>query len=51
MKDVIKNLVALIGIGLLGIGIVNAAPSRDCGDDDVKTIEIHSAVTVTNKNS
>ena len=51
MKSVIKNLVALIAIGFLGIGIVNAAPSSDCGDDDVRPIEIHSAITLTNKSA
>ena len=51
MRSIIKNLIALIGLSLLGIGIVNAAPSSDCGDDDVEPINIHSASKAVNKDS
>jgi hypothetical protein len=51
MQNVIKNLVALIGVSLLGIGIANAAPSSDCGDDDVQPINIHSTAKVINKDT
>lgn len=51
MQNVIKNLVAIIGITLLGLGIANATPSSDCGDDDVKPINVHSAAKAINKES
>ena len=51
MRDVAKNLIALIGLSLLGIGIANATPSSDCGDDDVKPINVHSAAKAVNKES
>ena len=51
MRNIIKNLIALVGVSLLGIGIANAAPSSDCDDDDVQPVNIHSAVTAINKDS
>ena len=52
MKNVMKNIIVIIGISIFGVGIVNAAPSTDCGDDDVQPIKIHSAVVATtNKDS
>ena len=51
MQNVIKNLVAIVGVTLLGIGIANAAPSSDCGDDDVQPINIHSATKTISKES
>ena len=49
MGYIFKNLFALIGVvGLLGIGVANAAPSSDCGDDDVKPISVQpSAKPIT----
>ena len=44
MKKFIINLVALLGVSILGIGIATATPSSDCGDDDVQPINIHSSV-------
>ena len=51
MKNIIKNLIALVGVSLLGIGIANAAPSSDCSDDDVQPITVHSAAKAINKDS
>lgn len=51
MQNVIKNFVAIIGITLLALGIANATPSSDCGDDDVQPIDVHSATKATNKES
>ena len=51
MQNIIKNLIALVGVSLLGIGIANATPSSDCGDDDVQPINVHSAATAINKDS
>lgn len=51
MRSVTKNLIALIGLSLLGIGIANATPSSDCGDDDVQPINVHSAAKAVNKES
>lgn len=49
MKKMIINLIALFGISLLGMGISNAAPSADCGDDDVQPITIQGAVKAVSK--
>jgi len=49
MRNIIKNLIALVGVSLLEIGIANAVPSSDC--DDVQPVNIHSAVTAINKDS
>lgn len=43
MGYILKNLIALIGVGLLGIGVANAAPSSDCGDDDVQPINVQTS--------
>jgi len=53
MKKFLKNLVALIGISLLGIGIANATtPSSDCGDDDdMQPINVQSVTKVIIKES
>lgn len=51
MKNIIKNLVALVGLSLIGIGIASAEISSDCGDDDVQPINVHSAVKAINKDS
>ena len=51
MKAIMKNLVTLVGIILLGIGIGNATPSFDCGDDDVEPISTHSAMKASYKES
>lgn len=52
MKNVINNLVAIIGITLLGLGIANATPSSDCGDDDdVRPINVHSAAKAISKDT
>ena len=51
MQNVIKNLVAIIGITLLGLGIANATPSSDCGDDDVQPINVHSAAKAISKDT
>jgi len=50
MQNIIKNLIALVGVSLLGIGIANATPSSDCGDD-IQPINVHSAATAINKDS
>ena len=44
MKNFIKNLVAFIGVCALGMGVVNASPSLDCGDDDAKPINTQTSV-------
>lgn len=50
MKNFKMNLVALIGIFVLGIGVSNATSSSlDCGDDDAKPIIIHGAAKAINK--
>lgn len=49
MKNPVKNFVAIIGIFALAIGISTAAPSSDCGDDDVQPINVHSTAKVINK--
>jgi len=46
-----KNLIALVGVSLPGIGIANAAPSSDCSDDDVQPITVHRAAKAINKDS
>lgn len=51
MQNVIKNLVAIVGVTLLGIGIANATPSIDCGDDDSQPINVHSAAKAIIKES
>ena len=51
MQYILKNLITLIGVSLLGIGIVSASPSSDCGDEDVKPITIHSSAKLVNKDS
>lgn len=51
MQNVIKSLITIVGVTLLGIGIANATPSLDCGDDDVQPINIHSAAKAINKES
>jgi len=51
MKKLMKYLVTIIGIGVLGMGIANAAHSLDCGDDDAKPISTHSAAEVVVKDS
>jgi hypothetical protein len=51
MRKIMKNMIVLIGVGLLGLSVANAAPSSDCGDEDVQPINIHSALTVINKDS
>lgn len=42
MKNIMINLIAIIGLSLLGMGISTAAPSSDC-DDDVQPINVQSA--------
>ena len=51
MRKLMKNIIAVIGIGLFGIGMASATPSLDCGDDDAQRISIHSAAEVINKDS
>lgn len=51
MQKLIKSLITVIGVTLLGIGMANAAPSSDCGDDDVQPINVHSAAQIVNKES
>ena len=51
MQKLIKGLITIIGVTLLGIGMANASPSTDCGDDDVQPINIHSAAQSINKES
>ena len=51
MQKLIKSLITVIGVALLGIGMANAAPSTDCGDDDVQPINVHSAAQIINKES
>ena len=51
MQNILRNLIAVIGVTLLGIGIANATPSSDCGDDDVQPINVHSAAKAINKES
>ena len=49
MGKFMKNIIALISVGLLGLSVAYAAPLTDCGDDDVQPINVHSAVKVINK--
>jgi len=51
MQNVIKSLIAIVGVTVLGIGIASAGPSSDCGDDDVQPINIHSASKAISKES
>lgn len=52
MRYILKNLITLIGVSFLGIGIVSATPSSsDCGDDDMKPINIHSSAKAINKDT
>lgn len=51
MGYIFKNLIALFGVIFLGIGMVNAAPLLDCGDDDAEPITVHSAAKVIDKKS
>lgn len=51
MGYIFKNLIALIGMVLLGVGIANANPTLDCGDDEAQPINVQSAAIVTNKES
>lgn len=49
MRYIFKNLIALFGVIFLGVGVVNAATSIDCGDDDAEPITVHSAAKAINK--
>jgi len=51
MKIFKMSLVALTAIFALSTGIVNAAPSSDCGADDVKPINTHGSAKATNKDA
>lgn len=51
MGKIMKNIIALISVGLLGLSVAIAAPSTDCGDEDVQPIKIHSAAKVIIKES
>ena len=51
MKRIMKYLITFIGLGMLGMGMVSAAPSLDCGDDDSQPISTHSAADVNVKDS
>ncbi len=51
MKKVMKNAIAIIGLTFLGMGITNATPSSDCGDDDVQPINVHSTAKTAIKES
>ena len=51
MKKLRLNLVAVIGVYLLGIGASFAASSLDCGDDDVQPITVHSSAAAKTNES
>ena len=51
MHNFSVKLGLIIGAVFLGIGVVTAAPSLDCGDDDAQPIEIHSAINGIKKDS
>ena len=51
MGYIFKNLIALIGVILLGVGMANANPTLDCGDDDAQPIDIQSAAVAKKKES
>lgn len=52
MKKITLNLVAIMGVCILGIGATFAAASSfDCGDDDVQPIIVHSSADATTNDS
>ena len=51
MKKIMKYLITFIGLGMLGMGMLSAAPSLDCGDDDAQPISIHSTAEAAIKDS